>query len=243
MVDQGSVKSRVLLVTATAFELQPMLAHYGCTERWTHGIGVAGTCVEAGSCDVLISGVGQLQTAVHLTSRLHASRYDLVIQAGLAGSFSAEYPKCSVVTVSDEVLADCGAEADSGYLDIVDMGLLPAEQPPFSAGVLKNPHDDLLRSVDLPCVRSATVNRTLSDPRSIGWIQGRYAPAVVNMEGAALFHSCMTLGVPFLELRAVSDFVGPRDKTAWDIPGAVQALNQHVLRLLEVVSSFPRDVR
>lgn len=224
---------KILLVTATAFEVQPALAHYGVSEKWAHRLGVAGTVVETEALDVLISGVGQLQSAVHITSCLRAAQYDIVLQAGLAGSFSPQYPKCSIVTVSEEVLADLGAESESGYLDIADMGLLSLNQPPFTAGVLKNPHQNFLEQTRLPCVRSATVNRTLSDPRSIGWVAGRYAPDVVNMEGAALFHACLTVGVPFLELRAVSDLVGPRDKAAWDIPGAVRALNEHVVRVVE----------
>jgi futalosine hydrolase len=227
---------RILLVTATAFEVQPALERYGCTERWTRGLGIAGTHIQTETCDVLVSGVGQLQSAVHITSCLRSQHYDLVIQAGLAGSFSPQYPKCSVVSVTDEVLADLGAESESGYLDIADMGLLAVNQPPFTEGELRNPHRELLEQTGLPLVRSATVNRTLSDPRSIGWIAGRYRPDVVNMEGAALFHACLTLGVPFLELRAVSDLVGPRDKAAWDIPGAVRALNEHVVRVIDRLS-------
>jgi futalosine hydrolase len=226
---------KILLVTATAFEVQPALQHYGCTERWARGLGVAGTRIQTETCDVLISGVGQLQSAVHITSCLRSERYDLVIQAGLAGSFSPQYPKCSVVSVTEEVLADLGAESESGYLDIVAMGLLAVDQPPFTDGELRNPHQELLEQTALPLVRSATVNRTLSDPRSIGWVAGRYRPDVVNMEGAALFHACLTLGVPFLELRAVSDLVGPRDKAAWDIPGAVRTLNEHVVRVVDTL--------
>jgi nucleoside phosphorylase len=57
------------------------------------------------------------------------------------------------------------------------------------------------------------------------------------MEGAALFHACLTLGVPFLELRAVSDLVGPRDKAAWDIPGAIKVLNEHLVRVVDTLAS------
>jgi futalosine hydrolase len=228
---------KILLVAATAFEIQPALELYGCTERWARSLGVAGTRLKTQVCDVLISGVGQLQSAVHITSCVISHQYDLVLQAGLAGSFSPQYPKCSVVSVSHEVLADFGAESDSGYLDIIDMGLLAVGQPPFTEGELQNPHCELLDQTGLPIVRSATVNRTLSDPRSIGWIAGRYRPDVVNMEGAALFHACLTLGVPFLELRAVSDLVGPRDKAAWDIPGAIKVLNEHLVRVVDTLAS------
>jgi futalosine hydrolase len=54
------------------------------------------------------------------------------------------------------------------------------------------------------------------------------------MEGAAMFYVCLLAGVPFLELRAVSDVVGPRDKAQWDIPGAVAALNAELGRVLNI---------
>jgi len=38
--------------------------------------------------------------------------------------------------------------------------------------------------------------------------------------------------VPFAELRAVSNIVGERDRTAWDVPAAVRAVNEAVATAL-----------
>lgn len=226
------MSDKLLVVTATAFELQPTLLEFGATESQARGLGVAGSLLHFSAFDCLVTGVGQLQCAFHLTALLCTTRYRQVIQAGLAGSFKSAYSKGSVVVVGEEVLGDFGAESDSGYLDIGDMGLLPPEQAPFTRGVLRNPNVAGAEHNSLPVVRSVTVNRTLGTPQTIAWISGRYAPDVVNMEGAALFYTCLGLGVPFMELRAISDMVGPRDKTAWDIPGAVKALNKTLTSLL-----------
>jgi futalosine hydrolase len=59
------------------------------------------------------------------------------------------------------------------------------------------------------------------------------------MEGAALFYVCCDRNLPFIELRAVSDIVGPRDKSLWDIPGAVEALNRDLIRLVREVLDKP----
>jgi futalosine hydrolase len=231
--------ARTLLLTATAFEVAPTLISHGVAHKMVSGVGVAGTLLETPEFDCLVTGVGQLQCAVHLVSLLRSREYGLVIQAGLAGSFNSDYYKCSVVVVGEEVLGDLGAEAGTQFLDICDMGLLNPNQPPFQEGVLRNPNGDLLVKTGLPLARSVTVNRTLGTPLSIGWIAGRYAPDIVNMEGAALFYGCLLMGVPFLELRAISDMVGPRDKSAWDIPGSVKALN---LKLMELLVSLSSDV-
>jgi futalosine hydrolase len=78
-----------------------------------------------------------------------------------------------------------------------------------------------------------TVNRVLSDPRSIAWVEERYAPDVVSMEGAAFLYTCLMHEVPCVQLRAISDRVGPRDTSTWDIPGAVAALNKELGAVLQ----------
>jgi len=223
---------KTLLVTATGFEVAPTLEALGLNDPRAQGLGVSGLCLESERVDCLITGVGQLQCAARLTSRLCEYEYSRVVQAGIAGSFSPLYPKLAVVNVTEEVLGDFGAEGDGSFLDIGDMGLLPRESAPFKDGVLRVERAFDMRGLKLPDVRSVTVNRTLADPRNIGWISGRYSPDVVNMEGAAFFYACLTKGVPFAELRAISDMVGPRDKSSWDIKGAIKALNAALIELV-----------
>jgi len=228
--------TKALLVTATAFEVQPTLVAHGLVTTGLSGLGVAGTFVQGERFDCLVTGVGQLQCAAHLSAVLARTRYRAVIQAGLAGSFVSDHPKLSVVCVAEEVLADLGAESNGTYLDLIEMGLLQGNHAPFVNGALHANEGGLFDHCSLPRVRSVTVNRTLGDRRSIAWIEGRYSADIVNMEGAALFYVCLLAGVPFLELRAVSDMVGPRDKAQWDIPGAIAGLNAELGRVLAAVS-------
>jgi futalosine hydrolase len=156
---------------------------------------------------------------------LATRQYDLIVQAGIAGSFSPEIPKLSVVRIVSEICGDLGAEDNGGFLHIGDMGLLDANQFPFRNGELHATPLEIPALSRLAEVRSVTVNRVLSEERSIRWITERFAPEVVNMEGAGLFYSALIAGVPFVSIRAISDMVGPRDKSKWDIPGSVRALD------------------
>jgi futalosine hydrolase len=200
----------------------------------SRGLGAPGHFVQGDRFDCLITGVGQAPCAVWLAKCLGQRSYDRVIQAGLAGSFTERYPKRSVVVVGEEFFGDSGAEAQSGFLDLFEMGLIERDTFPFKGGALRASDGDLLAARGLPIARSVTVNRTLSDPASIDWVKQRYSPEVVNMEGASFFYTCLTHAVPFLELRAVSDMVGPRDRAAWDITGAIALLNRELFRLLEL---------
>lgn len=223
--------SKILVVAATTLEISPTLSRE--TGAHCEGVGSPGTLHKGQSADFLISGVGQMLCGIHVARALSSGGYTQVIQAGIGGSFSAALPKGTVVVVGEEFLVDLGAEDNGTFLDLFDMGLLRREDPPFTEGALVAPTLDLKVCSRLPRVRSATVNRVLSEQRSIDWVQRRFSPDVVNMEGAALFYACLSAGVPFVSIRAISDMVGPRDKSAWDIPGAVRALNTELAELLD----------
>jgi len=214
---------KCLLVTATLFEIGPLLERLAPGR--SPGLGVPGQILEFDKLTCLVTGVGQLQCGVHLAALLARETFSSVIQAGLAGSFREEYPKGSVVRVEEEVLGDLGAEDNGGFLDLVEMKLLAPDTAPFSEGVLRASPYRGTALLQLPAVRSVTVNRVLSNASSIAWVQDRYQPDIVNMEGAALFLACLLRRIDFIELRSISDRVGPRDKAAWDIPGAVRALD------------------
>ena len=58
-------------------------------------------------------------------------------------------------------------------------------------------------------------------------LEARYrgVPAdIETMEGAAFFDVCLRRGVPFAEIRAVSNRVGEEDRSRWDIPLALRNL-------------------
>jgi futalosine hydrolase len=55
------------------------------------------------------------------------------------------------------------------------------------------------------------------------------------MEGFGVAEAARRCGIPFLEIRAVSNAIGPRDRDAWRIPEALKALEQAFAILTEVL--------
>jgi len=222
---QHTSPRKALLVSATTLEIAPTLQAVFPGRASDLGIGIPGTLFESERFDCIITGVGQMISAVHLAPLLASKRYSVAIQAGLAGSFTERFPKRAVVAVSEESLADLGAESPQGFLELFEMGLLRHDASPFVNGRLTSIPPRLRSLLKLPTARSVTVNRVLSDERSIAWVRERFNPEVVNMEGAAFLYACGVHQVAAHSVRAVSDMVGPRDKDQWDITGAVAALN------------------
>jgi futalosine hydrolase len=240
---------RILVVSATYLEIAPLLSRVGAPNFGEQKHLSAGTTVSIPTREgddhlsCLITGVGQASAAYHLGSFLRKGAWDLALQVGIAGSFSSALKKCQVVRVESEVFADLGAEDNGSYLDLFEMGLLQPNEFPYSEGRLKvttpsvGDRFDSTRISLLPSVASVTVNRVLSEPHSISWITERYAPDVVSMEGGAFFYAALQSGVPVIQLRSISDYVGPRDKSTWDINGAIASLNEEIFSFLHPLIS------
>jgi futalosine hydrolase len=52
------------------------------------------------------------------------------------------------------------------------------------------------------------------------------------MEGAAFHYVCLQEEIPFIQLRSVSNYVGERNKSKWQIKKAVENLNKELLNLI-----------
>ncbi len=57
------------------------------------------------------------------------------------------------------------------------------------------------------------------------------------MEGAALHFVCLRERIPFLQLRTISNKIGERDKTKWNIGLAILNLNAELILLLNELNS------
>ena len=81
-------------------------------------------------------------------------------------------------------------------------------------------------------VRGISVNEITTDPARIEWVQQNLSPVVESMEGGALHYTCLQESIPFLQIRSVSNEIGIRDKTKWDVPTAIRCLNEKLIGLL-----------
>src|SRR5215831_2818846 len=122
---------RILIVSATAMEVAPLLGTFesrgGCSFAYRgHDI------------DLIVTGVGMVAAAAWTSRQLAQSRYDLVLNLGICGSFDPALPPGSVVNVISEELPELGAEDGDEFLTIQVMGQLGYDDPPFVRGRLFN---------------------------------------------------------------------------------------------------------
>lgn len=189
-------------------------------------------------------GVGKVAATMGLYSLLVGLEAAQPVRGVLLCGIAGAYPERlrtgplpvrlgGVCIVGSDVLADEGVATAEGFLDLgaptaghgqrlLDTGPFPAN--PRMAG-------DAAKHLGVAIVRGATVS-TCSGTDDVARLLHRRTHAdVESMEGAAIAAVCRRREVPLLHLRAISNWTGDRDRGAWNVGAAVDALREAVQRL------------
>jgi futalosine hydrolase len=223
---------KVLLVSATSFEIEPLLAGLRLVEKQEgHITSYKSKNLEL---DVMLSGVGMVATAYWMGRTLAGRNYDVAINAGICGSFDRRIPIGDVVNVVEDSFPEMGAEDGEYFLSLIDLDLLGRDEFPFTNGILEN--KDMFNHPALNSLRQVkgiTVNKGHGHADSILNLLKDFSPEIETMEGAAFLYACQSIGLKCLLLRAVSNYVEPRDRKTWNIPLAIKNLNLTLTELLD----------
>ena len=181
------------------------------------------------------SGVGMLASSVALTRMAIEDKPDLIIQIGIAGSFKQSTQLGKVVVINEEILGDTGVEENGVWKDIFDLKLEKSNYHPFEKRKLPNPWLKKFNMLKLPELSAITVNQISTDAKRIKQLQKKYKPDVESMEGAALHYIGREMGIPFIQIRAISNVVGERDKSKWLLKASIDNLNKTVLQYIDAL--------
>lgn len=184
--------------------------------------------------EMLTTGVGMVATAAWCSRAFASEHYDLALNVGLCGSFRPALGPGVVVHVTADRLAELGAEDGDDFLTIHQLQLLGENEFPFEGGLLVNSAPPQMAPlVALRRVTGITVNTVHGSDPTIAAIRQRYDPDVESMEGAAFMYASLIAGVPFAQVRSVSNAVERRNRGAWKLEAAITALGHESIGLLE----------
>lgn len=172
--------------------------------------------------DVLVSGIGGFSTMYSLTNYCACNKPDFVIHSGICGSFDETLQLGEVVNVMIDNFADFGVFENGKWKSGFEMGLLSSHKVPFTDGQLVAPNNDLSEFPKVIGVTSQTI--TSSDDRK-SFLINTFQPSIETMEGAYVHYVCIKENIPFVHLRAISNYVGERDKSKWQIKLAINNLH------------------
>ena len=219
---------KILVVAATAFEIAPLIAYLKAEFEEKEAYHFQ---KEEFQIATLITGVGLTHTAFAVAKVLAFRKYDLLINAGIAGAFNRAIAIGEVVEVVSDRFADLGVEEATGaFSDVFELGLMTADQFPFSEGKLENPTPGNF----LKPAEGLSVNKVHGFAPTIAAIEKRYpVVAIETMEGAAFFYTCLMEKQAFLAIRAISNYVEPRNRENWNIPLAIENLNRVLIEMIQ----------
>lgn len=213
----------ILLTAATAFEIDPIFDYL---EKQDFKVG-------ENEVGIQVTGIGSLMTTYELTKATIQLKPDFILQAGIAGSFDSRLVPPEVVLVGEEAMGDLGAVDKDSFADIFDLKLMDASAFPFTARRLINPLlEGKASQYGLKVKSGVTINEVSTNKNRIELLKEKYGAAIESMEGAALHYIALKNKIPFLQIRAISNAVGERDKQQWKIKEAIAALNNTMKKIL-----------
>lgn len=168
---------------------------------------------------IVRTGVGKANAAAAVGIALHSRTYTAVVNLGIAGALPGDNPMHigDTVAATRSVYSDEGLELPNG--SFVGCSAMGFPLGPFDdSGIPGDPELlDRVRALVSTTAPVATVSTCSGTDALAGQVVDRTAAVAEAMEGAAVGQVATRLGVPFLELRVISNSTGDRDNQTWSI--------------------------
>ena len=149
--------------------------------------------------------------------------YTAVISAGVAGGFAGRAEIGDIVIGVRSIAADLGAEAPGGFLPIDDLGFGTGVEPTDPA-LREKLAEVLTGAVQGDILTLATVTGTAATAARLA--ETHPAAVAEAMEGHGVATAARAAGLPFAEVRTISNLIGPRDRESWRMAEAFAALTR-----------------
>jgi len=226
----------LLLISATRLEAEPLHAAAAWEELDSPWGELHSGQLYSQSALLAHLGVGKVNTAAGLALLIARYAPAAVIQFGIGGAYLGSGLSVGTVAIAArEIHLDTGLQDADGWHGMNELGfpLVNKGQPLYNL----IPTDQqlshaLVDATGLPLVTFGTSETVTGDFKLAKALLERFDVAVESMEGAAAAQACFALGVPFAELRGISNIVGERDQRAWNIPAACAAACQALMQFI-----------
>ncbi|MBQ7457299.1 MAG: futalosine hydrolase [Desulfovibrio sp.] len=180
-----------------------------------------------------LCGVGPVNAGIALGASLgelqsRGIALDTVLLCGLAGSYDlTKAPLCSLWNVTEELYPEYGL--NDGHTVVAEAFTWPQwKDSPKGTIANRIPLDDITLLTKDPkdiqsCLGITVAGVSASFERTME-LRERYHATVENMEGFAVALGCLRFGVRCLQIRSISNKVGPRKASEKDFLGALDRL-------------------
>jgi futalosine hydrolase len=175
---------------------------------------------------VIAGGVGPAAAAAAASYAVATHEVTLLVSMGVAGAFaSARLRHGDVAVATSIVAADLGAMSPERFLDLTALGLDGGATVDCRADLVSATRDRLVAAgLHVAVGAILTLSTMTGTTERAAELMSRHGAVAEAMEGAGVAHVAALHAIPVLEVRAVSNEVGLRDRASWDLVTALTSL-------------------
>jgi adenosylhomocysteine nucleosidase len=169
------------------------------------------------SAVVVKSGVGKVNAALCAQRLILEFGVTHIINTGIAGAMAHGLGVFDIVVSTDAMYHDVDASGfgyKPGQIPQMDVYQFPADEPLIDCAEKAFESTEFAAEYKLVKGRIASGDQFVSNREVKDRIREICSPACVEMEGAAIAHSCWLNGVPFVVIRSMSDMADDGEETA-----------------------------
>ncbi len=186
------------------------------------------------------TGVGKVNAAAATAIALTELRPRHLLLVGIGGAYPGTGPgPGQVATAASETHVDSGVGHGAGWegLDAIGFPLLTTDPPTYNRLWFDQRFvGRLAGALNIAAVPFATSEAVTADDDHARWLAQRHGVAIESMEGGAVAQVALAFGVPMVEIRGVSNVVGERDKSRWQVKAAITNACDAALRAVELLA-------
>ncbi len=194
--------TRRLLIIPTELEAEPLIERLKVKLEKAFPFPTA--CLGKGKDFISISGAGKVNAALCALFLAERFKVDEVWIAGIAGAYPG-----SGLNIGDVIFAEREIYGDERF-----------EPKNFVLFVPEGEGGKTFLTLSVLPESTEEAKR----------LAARFGAHCENMEGAAVAHACSILNVKCVELRAISNWAGDRNKKNWKVDKALKNLTEKLLR-------------
>lgn len=189
-----------------------------------------------------VGGIGKVNASHAATLLFTRFNPEAVVVFGVGGAYPASGAKVGdIALATEEVAGDEGVLIREGFKDVeyIKTGKVAIFSTYPASGPLVRRSLQLLTSHQgsgnhgIHAGTFVTLSTCTGTAERARELETRYHGLCENMEGAAVAQVAGLHGIPWIEVRGISNLVEDRDLRKWDIPRAAKAAQAAVLRILE----------
>lgn len=173
--------------------------------------------------DLLVTGIGIPATIFSMFANVNCGIYDLIINAGIAGSFNADIKTGDILNISSDSFADIVIKGENDVKPVFETIYNENFRNLINNGRIYNTSDYPAYFKNLLKASAITVNI----PERIKGCNFD----TESMEGAAFMLVCKHFKKNFIQIRGISNIIGKTEKKDWNFKDPINNYS-------EIISEF-----